>query len=885
MVRSVVVAALPALVLLDGAAAGGQNTGSLTISDLRWDGRERPLGLIQFEPRLRWVVTAAKRGQSQTAYQVLVASEPGKLQPGRADVWDSRKVASGESINIRYGGPAPQARQRAYWTVRVWDRDDRPSAFAPAAWWEMGLYDEEWEGQWIGRRGGSAAANALDRSVTHLRKSFVLDGAVARARLYASAFGVYEISLNGRRAGEDVLAPGFTDYHKRVLFQTHDVTSMLQRGENVLGAIVAGGWCTAGLGGRAGACGLEPPRVMLQLEVTLTSGKRQVVVSDESWRARAGPILSAHLHEGEEYDARRELRGWDRPGFDDGDWQAAQQYDKEQERDLVADPGPAMAVSADVEPVRASEPLPGVHVFDLGRKIVGWTRLRTRAPAGTTITLRHAESVGPDGTIPPDRPAATDRYTARGGGTESWEPRFSVHSFRYVEVRGLTARPGPDAITGRMVHSRMPPTGRLETGHPLVDRLFAAIVGAQRAAFLSVPGAGSGRAELTGSMLEGQLVALTACLNADVQGFYRKWVDDIRDAQLPSAAYSNAAPSIDGREGGPGAGSAGVLVPWALHRCYADRSALDAHLASMGRWLNFLRAENADLVWRRHLGARRGDPQEHGPPTDQTLIATAELVHMAEALAEMARQAGPALEPEAHRYHQLAAGARAAFARTFVTADGRLTSDTQSAYALAIVLGALEGGAPRERAGSHLVRLLEGQRRRATTGLLGSAALLPALSAIGRDDLAYQLLLREECPSWLCAAGAGFPSPALAAVGAWMYDAIGGIALDPAAPAGRHVLVRPRPGGGLTRARAQLQSLHGPITTEWRRDPQRFRLRVNIPANSRATVTLPLAGRTTESGLPLEKAPGVEVRGGGRPGTTVLAIGPGSYDFLVVAGP
>jgi alpha-L-rhamnosidase len=296
-------------VWLAGAAppARGEARAALTVDGLRWDGRENPLGLIQFEPRLRWVVNVrpgAARGERQTAWQVLVASDPARLRPGLTDVWDSGKVvapdSAAESINVRYGGPSPEARTRLYWTVRVWDAADRPSAFAPAGWAEMGLLDEEWEGQWIGRPRQSwqtpapGASDGADRSVALLRRPFAVAGRVARARLYVSALGLYEVRMNGARIGAAELAPGYTAYAKRVLFQTHDVTALVRRGDNVLGAVVAGGWCTARAGGHAGVCGAEPGRIMVQLEVTRASGERQVIISDTSWQAHPGPWLSAH---------------------------------------------------------------------------------------------------------------------------------------------------------------------------------------------------------------------------------------------------------------------------------------------------------------------------------------------------------------------------------------------------------------------------------------------------------------------------------------------------------------------------------------------------------------------------------------------------------------
>ncbi len=877
-VRVLVVAVLSSFVAgTPGEASSAR--GALTVGRLRWDGRDRPLGYIQFEPRLGWVVSASRRGQKQIAYQVLVASDPAKLRPGRADIWDSEKVASPESINVRYGGPTPQARQRAYFTVRVWDRDDRPSPFAPPSWWEVGLLDEEWEGQWIGRpMAPGGVPEAFDRSVTHVRKTFAVAKPIQRARLYASAFGAYAISINGSRAGNDVLAPGYTDFEKRVSFQAHDVTALVRRGDNAIGAVVAGGWCTAAVGGRAGACGAEPPRVMAQLEILLADGTLQTIITDRSWKAHGGPIVSAHLTEGERYDARLEMPGWDRARFDDSGWLPVAQYDRKKERDLVADPGPPIRVTEDVRPVQVSEPKRGVYVFDLGQNIVGRARLRAALPAGTTVSLRYGEALQADGTIADRGPhgvRSADSYVARGGGIEVWEASFAVHGFRYIEVSGLRARPTSDAITGRVVQSLAPATGHLETSDPKLDQLFKDIVRAQRGAFLSVPTTGLHRDERPGSLLDAGAFAATACLNADVRTFYRKWIDDIRDAQLPDASYASNAPAVQlaagsgavQRVAGPGAAAGGVLVPLALHRCYGDRTPIDAHLPSMGRWLNHVRAVFPSLVWSPPA-AESVDPLGKGPAPDPALIGTAEIGYAADALAQMMRHVGPALDGEARGFEELARDARAAFARTFLRPDGKLTSDTQTAYATAIALGALAPEA-RASAGRHLVAAIERTGMHATTGVFGTAHLLPALSMIGRDDLGYRLLSDAD-PARHYAFGS---------VGEWMYDAIGGIALDPRAPAGRHILVRPRPGGGLTAARARYDSLYGTIATDWKLDRHSFHLRVSVPANSTATVTLPYPGPATEGGVPLAAAAGVRVIGATSGAGTTVTVESGDYAF------
>ena len=584
-----------------------QREGSLKPSHLSWGGHKAAVALSELQPRLQWQVSGSERGQAQSAYQVLVASDASKLRPGMADVWDSGKVKSADSMNIRYGGDALKGRQRGVWTVRIWDKQGRPSSFAAPAPWEVSPWDEEVEGEWIGRQPGPAkASREPDRTVTYVRKTFSVPAGFKAARLYGSAFGLYEASLNGQRVGQDELAPGFTDYEKRSLSQVHDVTSLLRAGENVMGAIVAGGWCTARLGGTLGGCGLSPSRVRLTLEVTLADGQRLTIESDESWKYHSGPIQSAELYAGETYDARKEMKGWDAPGFDDGDWEEVAEYDEGTERMVYLDPGPPLRVTADLT-AQETEPKPGVYVFDFGRTIKGRARMALNAPAGADVSLRYGAALSKDGSLETKTQSGTDRYIAKGSGLETWEPRFVLHEFRYVEVRGLPARSALASFVGRVIHSHMPVTGTLETSSPTINQLFASMVHAQERAFLSVPSDGRAPRERPGALLPAQAFALTACLNRDVQGFYRKWLEDIRDGQHESAAYTTVAPGYGAPEAGPSAAAAGVLVPWAHYRCYADLSALDMHVTSMGRWLESVKAKNPDLVWRNGLGFERAD--------------------------------------------------------------------------------------------------------------------------------------------------------------------------------------------------------------------------------------------------------------------------------------
>jgi alpha-L-rhamnosidase len=879
----------------------------LAVKRLRWDGLDNPLGVYTFHPHLSWAVSGTGRSRRQTAYQVLVATAVAKLHPGQADLWDSGRVVSSESVNVDYGGPPPRQRQKGFWTVRVWDEAERVSSWSQPAWWEMTPVEEEVEGEMIGDGAGAPRTGHPPGEVIYLRKELIAPARLRQARLFASAEGAYEVHLNGHRVGARELAPGWIGYRRwrRTSFQTYDVTALIHAGQNAIGAIAAGAWCTVALGPAGAECGADPPSVMIVLELTSQTGDITTLRSDETWRSHPGPIRSSHLFDGESYDARMEMPGWDRPGFDDRSWIPAKRYDRH-ELNPFHDLSPPIVVGASLPAAKLSRPRPGAYVFDLGQNIVGWARLRLTGPRGTEIVLRFAEALNPDGSLSTTNlgtARATDRYVMAGIGEEIWEPRFTVHGFRYVELTGATTAPSLRAITGQVVHSKMTQTGWLETSSPLLNRLYANIVWSQRGAFLGVPTRGPARDERVGSLLDGQLFASTACLNMDVAGVFRKWIDDIRDGQRNGDAFGAFAPRVDDMEGGPGAGDGGVIIPWTSVVYYADRQVTDAFAPAMARWIDLIHHENPNLLWTRRRGVDFGNGSPTIEDTDKSLVATAFFAHDADLLARTFRFMGPRYGEYAAKYETLFADVRRAFTAAFVQPDGRLSSDTQTAYALAIRFGLL-AGRDLERAGTWLIARVARDGAHVTAGPIGAAHLLPALSAVGRDDLAYRVLMQETCPAWLCSVKNGAttlwerfdgwtPEHGLAAggqsslnhvawgaVGEWLYAAVGGIELDPAAPAGKHVFVRPRPGGGLTHARSRYDSLYGSLRTDWTMRNGTFTLDLEIPANTTATVALPAGGSVTEGGQPLRADAGLQDIRSGPAGTTLLAQS-GRYRFSV----
>ncbi len=450
-------------------------------------------------------------------------------------------------------------------------------------------------------------------SCPYLRRPFALTGAVRRATLYATARGVLEMELNGTRVGDAVLAPGWTDYRTRIEYAAHDVSALLRDGENVLGAILGPGWYAGFVGMnplRRGNHYGEDPALLCELHVEHDDGSVQVIASDESWRAATGPLEYSDLLMGERYDARRELGAWSEPGFRDDGWTPVTTAPLDDVR-LVPERSQPMRVTEDLRPVAITERAPGVHVFDLGQNMVGHVRLAVEGERGTEVRLRFAEMIEPDGSLYVENLRGArqeDAYVLRGGGPEVYEPRFTFHGFRYVEVTGLPREPVPETITGRVVHSDTPRSGWFECSDELVNQLWHNINWGQRGNFISVPTDCPQRDERLGWLADAQVFLPTATLNMDVSAFVTKWGDDMLDAQSPDGAYSDVAPRLVlERDGAPAWADAGVIVPWIAWRRYGDLRLIERHWDAMERYMAYLQRHNPDLLWTSRRGNDYGD--------------------------------------------------------------------------------------------------------------------------------------------------------------------------------------------------------------------------------------------------------------------------------------
>lgn len=884
-----------------------------SITQLRCEYRPNPLGIDITAPRLSWQMQSDRPGARQTAYRVMAASDPDLLRAGSADLWDSGKIESDQSLHIPYAGQKLGSRRRVHWQVTVWDETGQASD-SDLAWFELGLLKRsDWKARWIG-----AALTGGPRTTIpapFLRKSFQLEGEVKTARLYVTALGLYECSINGQPVGGDVFTPGWTDYHKRVQYQVYDITNLLRQGENVIGAILGDGWAVGYVAWHSRQQYFDRPRLLAQVEITLTDERMFRVITDPTWKYQFGPLLENDLLMGEAYDARLELPGWDAPGFDSKRWFGVELFD-DPGMMLSATNGPTVRRMDEQKPI--SDPVGKSDlrtkkrfIFDLGQNMVGRIRFKGSAPAGTTVTFRFAEVLNSDGTLYTANLRAarvTDYYTFKGEGEEVWEPIFTFHGFRYVE---LVDYPGPvsrETITGIVLHSEMSPTGHFECSEPLLNQLQRNIVWGQKGNFVDIPTDCPQRDERLGWTGDIQVFARTAAFNFDIASFMTRWAQDVADAQTEQGSVPPVVPAVETSflsDGGPAWSDAVIICPWTVYLCYGDTGILKNTYPAMSKFMEFLLKGSPGYI--------RCAPDYEGWPgfgdwlsinanTPRDLIGTAFLAYDASLMAQIA--AVLAKPREAAKYRRLFADVKKAFAARYLKGSevlsastppsearqrmdradaisrgnlkavdyGPVTSQvfntnlftpTQTAYVLALHFDLLPEKL-RPLAVAELVADIERRGMHLSTGFVGAPYLPHVLSDNGRLDSAYALLHQKTWPSWLysVAQGAttiwerwdgwteenGFQDPgmnsfnhyAYGSIGAWLYQTVAGIEIDPAMPGYKHIILRPQPGGGLTHACGSLKTLYGELISRWTIEKDRFDWTVVIPPNTTATVYLPV---------------------------------------------
>ncbi len=879
-------------VFAGAAAQPAEAASEVRVTDLRCEYLAEPLGIDVAQPRLSWKLTAQQRGQKQTAYQVLVASDEKTLKEDQGGLWDTGKVASDQSIHVVYSGKPLTARTRCYWKVRIWDKDGRASAFSEPAVWEMGLLTpEDWTAKWI-----SVPGKDEDKSpppAPLFRKTFTLDKAPASARLYICGLGYYEAHLNGAKVGDHVLDPAFTRYDRRALYVTYDVTDQLKKGPNALGVILGNGWYnmhTRCVWDFDKAPWRDRPTLRCQLEVTFADGSKQTVASDATWRVSTGPIVFDSIRNGETYDARREKAGWNTAEFRDRDWPAAQ-IDAGPKGELRAQMMPAIKVNKTLKMVKVTEPRPGVYVFDTGQNLTGWARLRTGGPAGTQIVMRYGERLNPDGTldqkeigqhIKTGKPQ-TDTYILKGEGTEVWEPRFAYYGFQYVEVTGLPGKPSLDTLEARVVHTAFERAGSFECSNDLLNRIQRNTLWSYVSNFVGYPTDCPHR-EKNGWTGDAHLAAETGLYNFDSASAYTKWLNDLKDEQRPSGELPGIVPTSGwGYQwgNGPAWDSAYVLIPWYLYQYRGDMRALAEHYDRLKRYVDYLTGKANNHI----VAIGLGDWVPAKSTTPEKVTSTGYYYRDALIVSKAAALLGKT--EDAKKYGELAQSIKEAFNREFYDPQtGLYDGGTQTAMSCALY-HELVPPAEHDKVLGKLVEMIQKDDGHLDAGILGTKYLIDALTAAGRADLVYGMATKTDYPSWgrwleegattLWEQWDGNASRnhiMFGHVSAWFYEVLAGIRPDPEAPGFKHILIQPQLLGDTKWVRAEHESPYGPIKSAWTIQGDKFALKLAIPANTTATVYVPSgngrAAMLDDTGVRFLRTEG---------GSAVFAVESGTYEF------
>jgi len=747
---------------------------------------------------------------------------------------------------------------------------------------------------------GAILPGSLPQPAVLIRKRFKVSKPMKVARLYATALGSYRMFLNDERVGQDVLTPDFTDYAKRVLYQTYDVTSLVATGSNAIGAILGNGWFGSGMTWQGKAFSFLPPptRLLAQLEIEYVDGTRDVVASDESWVGAPSPIRRSEIYAGEFYDARLDQPDWAKAGFDESGWSPA----------LVA-AAPSIAVVGQVSaPVHVTEKITpaevkpmenGNYIFDMGQNMVGWVKLKASGPVGTQIRLRFAEILSPDGSIYRDNlrnADATDVFILSGRGEEVYTPFFTFHGVRYVEVTGYPGIPTAATLIGEVINSLDGgPTGTLVTSSDLVNRMWKIGIWGQRGNFLSIPTDCPQRDERLGWMGDAGVFWRTGSFNFDIQAFSHKFLSDITDAQTKEGAFTNVSPDLlrpDGSEGAPGWGDAGVILPWTVWLQYGDKQAITDNWKAMERWMDFIAKANPNFLRTNGVGPNFADWLAPDERTPKDLLATSYWALIARMMVDMARATDN--KEAAERYTALNENIRKAYRKKYIKRNGKVMGGTQTAYVVTLYTK-LAPAASEATMVKKLVADIESRGWHLSTGFLGTPFLLFTLADHGRTDVAYRLLLNETYPSWgyMLSKGAttwwerwngdtGDPGMnsynhyAFGSVMAWAYRSVAGIDTNAEGAGYRELVVHPLLDPRVTHARGAYDSVYGRIVSDWDGKPgESFSLNLTIPANTRAKVYLPAIhnAKVIEDNHPVDARP--------EAGSLMVQLGSGSYHLEV----
>nr|WP_121271898.1 alpha-L-rhamnosidase [Pedobacter schmidteae] len=906
-------ATLTVALILFGATGG---FAQVSVQHLRCELLQNPVGIDVLQPRLSWEISSAEREVKQTAYHILVASSPEKLNTYDADIWNSGKVSSSESIYNTYAGQVLKSNNKYYWKVKVWTNTGETN-WSSLAFWSMGLlHYKDWEGRWIGFDRYFAGDNQAEGrlSARYFRKEFTTTKTVASATAFIMGMGLYELYIDGKKIGDQVLAPAPTDYTQNIKYNTLDITAQLKQGKHAIGVVLGNGRFFAMRQAKpykVKTFGF--PKLLVQLVIKYTDGTAASLKTDHTWKGSAdGPILANNEYDGEMYDARKEFKGWAEPGFNEGKWLNAE-YVQEPGGTYQAQMNEPMRVMKTIAPIAITKRPNGKYILDFGQNFAGWVKFKVKGVSGTVVSLRFAESLEPDGELFRTNlrdAKATDTYILKGEGTESWAPRFTYQGFRYAELSGYPGVPQKADFTGCLVYDDMKTVGTFESSNSLLNQIFKNSWWGIASNYKGMPIDCPQRNERQPWLGDRTVGAYGESFLFDNTALYKKWLDDIRYAQKEDGAIPDVAPAFWRYYSDNVTWPATLLmVADMLYQQTGDKAVLDKNYPAIKKWMAYMkdRYRNTEgIMTKDSYGDWCAPPATaadgKGVNADQkhpsALIATAYFYHLATLMIKYSKVTGN--DGDYEGYLALASELNQSFNKKYYNEQGYYGANTLTDNLLPIYFGMVEESNKAKVTKQICTIIEEKNNGHLSTGLIGTQFLMRTLTMIGRSDLAYRIASQKTYPSWgymiengataiweLWNGNTAAPKMnsqnhvmMLGDLMIWYYENLAGI--KAATPGFKQITMQPDMIDGLNEVNATYQSVMGPIKSHWIKSAITFNWEISIPANTIARISIPAksVGQVREGGQKAADVNGVKFIQMEN-NKAVFELGSGNYSFVV----
>jgi alpha-L-rhamnosidase len=866
-----------------------------------------PLGIDVTQPAFSWKLFSERYNVMQSAYEIRVAESESGLKNN--PLWDTGKIISEQSLYIHYKGDTLASGKTYYWQVRVWDDKGNVSAWSIPAFWKMGLLKEsDWKASWI----SPGFEEDSQRASPIFRKEFALSKKVKSATVYITSHGLYEARINGAKVGDAYLTPGWTSYNKRLQYQVYDVSNMFKEGKNAIGVTLGNGWYRSVFSFNNKNIYGSDIALLFQLEIQYADGTSETIVSDSSWKSSTGAIRSSEIYAGEFIDARLEKKGWEFAGYNDSAWSGVTPLVLPKNT-LITTINEPVKKHETFKPVKIFRTPKGEQVIDFGQNLVGWVIVKARGRAGDKIAISHAEVLDKDGnfyTASLRSAKAQDTYILKGEGTETFEPHFTWHGFRFIKIEGYSGDIKAEDFTAVTLYSDMQETGSFSSSNAMVNQLEHNIEWGLRGNFLDVPTDCPQRDERLGWTGDAQVFFRTASFLRGANNFFAKWMKDVaadqsKDGNVPFVIPNTLA---EHDKGSAGWADVATIIPWNMYEVYGNRQILENQYPSMKAWVDYMQSQSTGYLWNKgnHFGdwlfySVGDDPSGISAITDKYLIAQCFYGHSLQLLINAAQVLGKTDDVTA--YTSLLNNVKDAFVKEYVTANGATMSNTQTSYVLPLQFDMFPQ-ALRQQAADRLVANIKTYNYHLTTGFLGTPYLCHVLSRYGHTDVAYKLLLQDTYPSWLYPVTKGattiwerwdgikpdgsfqttdmnsFNHYAYGAIGDWMYKVIAGINIAENGAGYKKIWIRPELGGAFTHASASHETPYGKLSVAWKLEEKKITLQTEIPVNTTATIHVPTSNtdEVLENGKSVNKSKNLRVIGAEN-GFLIVEAGSGKYIF------